>query len=166
MPSVNRERAVILAITAILLWTWSAGPEHIAGAVILAGFLCWYVGKRSGSADTAAHAYALPMPPDAASDNDGREMIRVWIATNDLHVSLNLGMFANDEDGVDEREAWGQILADTIRHIANGLQQSHGLQPEASISLIREELVAHLENQDAFENTEGGYVGDDGKPEA
>lgn len=164
MPSANRERAVILAITAILLWTWNAGPEHIAGAVILAGFLCWYVGKRNQPAGVTTHANALMIPPDAASDDDGREMIRVWIANNDLHVTLNLGMFANSDDGVDEREAWGQILSDTIRHIANGLQQSHGLQPDASLRLIREELVARLQDGDPLEDTEGGYVDDDGKP--
>ena len=29
-----------------------------------------------------------------------------------------------------ERDAWGQMLSDTTWHIANGLHQSHGLDPQ------------------------------------
>lgn len=160
MPSANRERAVILAITAILLWTWGAGPEHIAGAVIVAGFLCWYVGKRQHGPATAG---ALPPPPPVTSDANAREMIRVWIAHEDLHVSLNLGMYASDPDAkVDEREAWGQMLSDTTWHIANGLHQSHGLDPHVSAGMIRDILLEKLADESELDRAQGRYL-DDGE---
>lgn len=39
------------------------------------------------------------MPPEALSDATAREMIRVWIAGDDLHVSLRPGMWADASDG-------------------------------------------------------------------
>ena len=54
-------------------------------------------------------------------------MIRVWLAHNALCVSMRLGMWEDAEEcPVDERHAWGHLLADLTRHIANGLRQSHG----------------------------------------
>ncbi len=108
----------------------------------------------------------LPVPPDTLSDANAREMIRVWIANNDLHVSLNLGMYADDPDGdVDEREAWGQILADTIRHVAHGLHQSHGWRPQATTATIRTALLEHLRDEDADSKTHGGYVDAEDPPD-
>ena len=104
----------------------------------------------------------LPVPPEALADDLAREMIRVWIADGDLHVSLCLGMYADDaESDVDERDAWGQILADTVRHIANGLHQSHDLLPQESMRMIGEAFVESLRDEDRYGNTDGGYVGDE-----
>lgn len=104
----------------------------------------------------------LPVPPATLRDANAREMIRVWIAENDLHVSLNLGMYADDPDGgVDEREAWGQILADVIRHVAHGLQRSHAWRPQETRTTIRDALLERLGDGDADAGTTGGYVGDD-----
>ena len=40
----------------------------------------------------------LPIPPETQGDDRATEMIRVWLAHNDLHVSLNLGMWKDAED--------------------------------------------------------------------
>jgi hypothetical protein len=70
---------------------------------------------------------ALDIPPETEGDDRATEMIRVWLAHNDLHVSMLLGMWSDAEDSeVDERDAWGQLLADLTRHIANGMMKEYG----------------------------------------
>ena len=76
----------------------------------------------------------LPRPPESDSDPKATEMLRAWIAHNDLHVSLLLGMWQDAaESEVDERQAWGELLGDLVQHIANGLAQSHGWEKEDTI---------------------------------
>lgn len=64
---------------------------------------------------------ALPIPPQAEADAASIEMVRVWIANRGLHCSLNVGVYS-DNPGVDERIAWGIILADLTRHAASALR--------------------------------------------
>jgi predicted secreted Zn-dependent protease len=72
-------------------------------------------------------------------------MIRVWLAHNALHVSMLLGMWEDAADcEIDERKAWGHLLADLTRHIANGLQQSHGWAEKSTIAWIRQEFLENL----------------------
>lgn len=100
----------------------------------------------------------LPRPSEIFGDPDATEMIRVWIAHGDQHVSLTLGMWIDSEDAeIDERDAWGQLLADTIRHIAHGLSQSHGWEAAGTIRRIRAALTDSLKSGDGGEIT-GGYV--------
>ncbi len=64
-------------------------------------------------------------------------MMRIWLAHDELYVSLLLGMWEDAEDcDVDERNAWGELLADTIRHIANGMEQSHGWDKKETIAQL------------------------------
>ena len=101
---------------------------------------------------------SLPTPLEIAGDPDATEMIRVWLAHESLHVSLLLGMWEDAADcEIDEREAWGQLLADVARHIANGMAQSHGWDDGATLARIKR---AFVENIGHHENTiNGGYVG-------
>ena len=103
----------------------------------------------------------LSIPPETAGDDEATEMIRVWLAHNELHLSLLLGMWADaeeaEDDAVDERDAWGELLSDVIRHIANGLEQSHGWEATQTIARIREELNACLE--DVVPDISGSYAG-------
>ena len=46
MSSVSKERAAIIVITALLLWSWGPEPAHIAAAVAGVLFFCWFVGVR------------------------------------------------------------------------------------------------------------------------
>ena len=98
----------------------------------------------------------LPHPPAIEGDEGAREMIRVWIAHEDLHLSLNLGMYADNPDWeIDERDAWGELLSDVIKHIANGLEKSHGWEKPATASRIRDALLAHLRRKTGV--VEGDY---------
>ena len=52
------------------------------------------------------------------------ELVRLW-ATNGKMVSvINLGKFA--DMGVNEKVAWGTVLADFTRHMARGLSEKYG----------------------------------------
>ncbi|TQV69606.1 DUF5076 domain-containing protein [Exilibacterium tricleocarpae] len=84
----------------------------------------------------------LRTPTGIEGDDDSTEMIRIWLAHEDLHVSLLLGMWEDAEEcEVDERDAWGELLADSIQHIANGLNQSHGWDKEQTIVRITNSLL-------------------------
>ena len=102
----------------------------------------------------------LDPPPAIDGDDRATEMIRVWLAHNQLHVSILLGMWADAEDSeIDERNAWGHLLADLARHIARGLRQSHGLNENTTIAWIRQEFLENLSDSD--HSVEGEYLDDD-----
>lgn len=59
----------------------------------------------------ASQRYLDP-PPASNRDKDAFELIRVWIAEQNQHVSLRPGVWT---DGLH----WGMMLADLAQHIAN-----------------------------------------------
>jgi hypothetical protein len=82
---------------------------------------------------------ALDIPPEAEGDDRASEMIRVWLAHNQLHVSMLLGMWQEAEDSeIDERDAWGVLLADLTRHIANGMMKEYGWDYDSTRDRIRQ----------------------------
>ncbi len=98
----------------------------------------------------------LGWPPEVATDPKATEMVRAWIANKALHVSMLLGMWADAlECDVDERDAWGELLADLTRHVANGLVQSHGWDQAATIRRIARAYQDHIGRTDV--NVEGDY---------
>ena len=70
-------------------------------------------------------------------------MIRPWIANKGLHISLNIGVWK--EHGVSEEKAWGILLADVIRHVANAMRESERLDREDTIRTIKRQLDAELD---------------------
>jgi hypothetical protein len=56
---------------------------------------------------------------------------------------------------VDERDAWGELLADLTRHIANGLSQSHGWDHPSIAARIAESYHRHMSRTDV--TVEGTY---------
>src|SRR5258705_8594706 len=85
----------------------------------------------------------LVIPPAALADRRAVEMLRVWIANGGLHCALNIGHWQRHE-GVEEDLAWGKVLADAIRHIANAIQEDMGVEPEETIRRLFKELEAEL----------------------
>ncbi len=87
----------------------------------------------------------LKIPEGIEDDPNATEVIRVWIGNKDIQVSMLLGMWEEASKGeLDEREAWGELLADLVRHIANGLTQSHDYNKDASEQRIANSLLNHL----------------------
>jgi hypothetical protein len=67
----------------------------------------------------------LPTPQTVRNADDAVELARIWVAQGDLHVSLNIGMY-EAASGPGESTAWGDIMADTFRHIARAIAQKTG----------------------------------------
>jgi hypothetical protein len=86
----------------------------------------------------------LVIPPAAQRDNDSVQMLSAWIAEKGLHCSLKIGMW--QENGKSEAPAWGILLADTIRHVANALQESYGYEPSESVTSILESIHIELDH--------------------
>ena len=63
------------------------------------------------------------------------EMVRGWIAEGGLHCVLNVGHWHENSD-IDERQAWGIMLADMARHIANAMQEMADMDPQSSLQII------------------------------
>ena len=97
------------------------------------------------------------VPEAALRDPEAVELARVWVAEHGLHCSLKIGMYHESHD-VDERRAWGTILADMTRHIANALRDAYGLDAEKSIDLIRDAYIAELASPTS--DTKGSFVSD------
>jgi len=84
----------------------------------------------------------LVVPPAAQRDEKSIQMLSAWIAEQGLHCSLNIGMW--QENGRSEAPAWGILLADAIRHIANALQEEYGQSAPDSVAAILESLHNEL----------------------
>jgi len=63
----------------------------------------------------------LRIPEAAGKDPRSLELLRVWIADQDQHVSLRVGVW-------EDPFAWGLVLADLAGHIANTYVQQQGSQ--------------------------------------
>ncbi len=61
----------------------------------------------------------LDIPPVAQRDKTSFELIRVWIAEQNQHVSIRTGVW-------DDPSYWGMMLADLAQHIAN----AHAMQDD------------------------------------
>ena len=64
-----------------------------------------------------AQSDQLRVPEPARTDAKSFELLRVWIAHQDQHISMRVGVWK-------EPEAWGMMLADLARHIAAAFEQS------------------------------------------
>lgn len=83
----------------------------------------------------------LPIPP-VALEHRSVEMLRVWLANDKVHVSLNIG-FWEDRD-MDERSCYGILLADIIHHVANAHRDEYGYDPEETIARVKQAFLAEL----------------------
>ena len=85
----------------------------------------------------------LVIPPAAIADERSVEMLRVWIAKQGLHCSINIGQWQQLQ-GVEEDLAWGKVLADVIQHIANALHENQGIEPQETIRCLFRALEQEL----------------------
>ena len=99
----------------------------------------------------------LPVPAALQDDADAVEVARVWVGQGDLCVTLNIGMYRGpDEPG--ELIAWGDILADTIRHVARGIAEQSGTDEEECRAALIARISESLAN--AERPMEGGFYPD------
>jgi hypothetical protein len=94
-------------------------------------------------ADSDVKFNQLPIPDAALRDSDAVEMLRVWIAERGLHCSLKAGMW-REIGGAPEEKAWGMVLVDAARHIANALASGYGADAAQSLDLIKQSFLNEL----------------------
>ena len=88
-------------------------------------------------------AKELPIPPEALT-HPSVEMIRVWLANNQQYIVLNIGFW--EDRGINERNAWGIVIADMIHHIANAHKSEYGHDQSETVSIIRRAIEAEMDN--------------------
>lgn len=82
----------------------------------------------------------LPIPQEARSDEESRELIRAWAAHKGLHCS-----FRENTWGDNERAAWGILLTDVVRRIADAMHERIGADKAETIREIRRVFDERLE---------------------
>ena len=85
----------------------------------------------------------LTIPPAAQRDDDAIQMLSAWIAERGLHCTMNVGMW--DAQGRDEPAAWGVLLADIVRHLANAIEVEKGVEVDGVIADIVQALHEELD---------------------
>lgn len=78
-------------------------------------------------------AEELQIPPHVVSDSKACELIRAWTAHGGLVCSLNPGTWPQDQAPI----AWGILLSDVARHVADALHQAYGLEKAAVLTRMR-----------------------------
>jgi hypothetical protein len=83
---------------------------------------------------------SLPPPDEAIENQEAVELIRGWVVGEDLQISIAFEAFG------DRIEIWGQLLAETVTHIADALSgEGHGKQQDL-YARLRDSLLKHLDN--------------------
>lgn len=94
----------------------------------------------------------LPIPATVSSDKKACELIRAWAAHGGLVCSLNPEAWPKDQAPV----AWGILLSDVARHVADALQQAQGLNRDGVLSRPRDVFDKELDQPSA--ETKGNFV--------
>jgi hypothetical protein len=80
----------------------------------------------------------LAVPGEALRDPKSFEVLRVWIADNNQHVSLRAGVW-------EDPAAWGLMLADLARHIVNTYEPATASDREQILNRIKRGFDAELQ---------------------
>jgi hypothetical protein len=72
----------------------------------------------------------LMIPPAAEDDPKAFEILRVWGAHGEQHVSIFWDLW-------DDPATWGIMLADLAGHVANAFHQERSLEPAESLKTIQ-----------------------------
>jgi len=94
----------------------------------------------------------LPVPTNVSSVKNACELIRAWAAQGGLVCSLNPEAWPNAQAPV----AWGILLSDVARHVADALHQAHGLRQDSVLAQLRDVFDKELDQPSA--ETKGNFV--------
>jgi len=81
----------------------------------------------------------LPPPPEVAGDPVAVEIARVWITSEGQRASLAGGLW-------DDPAAWGLMLVDLARQVADAFARDQGADPAAALARIREGFDAEWDH--------------------
>jgi hypothetical protein len=94
----------------------------------------------------------LQVPSNVMSDANAHELVRAWVSSGGLVCSLNPGTWPQGQAAI----AWGIVLSDIARHVADAMRQMHGLEPPETLSEMRKVFNAELDRPSA--ETKGHFV--------
>jgi hypothetical protein len=80
----------------------------------------------------------LIIPPAALDDPAATEVARAWVAKGALHCTLDIGVWKDPA-------AWGLVLADLARHVANAHLEQDGVGAEECVARIRAGFDAEMD---------------------
>lgn len=80
----------------------------------------------------------LQIPEAAKKDSEAVEILRIWIAGGSQHVSLKRGVW-------EDPAAWGLILADLGKHVANAYA-ADGMDRAEALRRVYQGLQAEMES--------------------
>jgi uncharacterized protein DUF5076 len=80
----------------------------------------------------------LTIPDQALSDPKARELIRIWAAHGQQHVTIQTGLWPDPG-------SWGIMLADLVMHITNAYVQEGSSDAGVVTSRILEAFNAEIE---------------------
>jgi hypothetical protein len=89
----------------------------------------------------------LVIPPAAKTDPNSFELLRVWVANADQHVTLATRVWSDPA-------AWGMMLVDLASHIARAYEQTGG--PKYADGLARIKAGFDAEWNAPTDNPSGG----------
>ncbi|MBI4548825.1 MAG: DUF5076 domain-containing protein [Ignavibacteriae bacterium] len=81
----------------------------------------------------------LTIPNAALQDINSIEILRVWIAHQQQHVSVMTGIW-------DDPFAWGMMLSDLAKHVANAYQQQDDRDFEETLVRIKSGFDAEMDS--------------------
>jgi hypothetical protein len=90
----------------------------------------------------------LQIPEAATQDTDAVEILRIWIAGGSQHVSLKTGVW-------EDPAAWGLILADLAKHVANAYAAG-GMDRAEALRRVYQGLQVEMES--ATDELTGGIA--------
>jgi len=90
----------------------------------------------------------LLIPPVAQHDHDAFEVARVWVAQGEMHVAMR-------PDVWEDPGAWGILLVDLAKHIANAHYEQWGRKPPETLQRIRAAFDAEWGSASDFS---GGFL--------
>lgn len=79
------------------------------------------------------------MPAEIDSDANAREVLRAWVANGGLVCALRPEIWK-------DTAAWGMLLADLARHVADAVKELDGSDTVNTIQRIRDMFNAELDN--------------------
>jgi Domain of unknown function (DUF5076) len=93
----------------------------------------------------------LPIPPEALEDPNAFEIMRLWAAGGQLHVTIESGLGGGAED-------FGELLADLYEHAARLYAQRDNRSAEECREVILEDFMRRA--RDPKKSTEGAIPKD------
>ncbi len=85
---------------------------------------------------------SIPNKKYLEKDKSSIELVRFWIGSNQCHVNLNIGIWADGGKDVEkEIWIWSNVLSDIAQHVANACSQRYGRDEEKT----KKEIKKHFD---------------------